>query len=139
VKTWKFIEQYIFSFWKSYILLLHTNSKWSREQKQCCAHEWGVQINLAEAQMCKDELKRNLSLSITLNHNPRRNISSLYDIFINLLHNNAIWHLTLSLSSIYKQSTVGCTYVFFPVTHQASNQLGTPGRAKVFLRGTHIF
>ena len=28
-----------FEFWKSYDLLLCTNSKWSREQKQCCARK----------------------------------------------------------------------------------------------------
>ena len=43
------------------------------------------------AYMCKDELKTEfLSLSIALNHNPRCNISSLCDISVNLLRNNAL-------------------------------------------------
>jgi len=41
--------------------------------------------------MRKDELKReNLSLSITRNHNPRCNISSLCDMSVNFICNNAL-------------------------------------------------
>jgi len=40
VKTVNFFaQQRIFQFWKSYNLLLCTNSKWSHEQNRCCAHE----------------------------------------------------------------------------------------------------
>jgi len=47
-------------------------------------------MNLIAYYMCKDELKReNVSLSITLNHNPTCNISGLCDISANLLCSNA--------------------------------------------------
>jgi len=85
-------------------LLLCTNAKWCREQEQCCA--WADRLNLV-AYMCKDELKiEYLSLSITLNHNPRCNISSLCDISINLFRNNALWCLTWSLSPIYEHNNL---------------------------------
>jgi len=73
-------------------------------------------LNLV-AYMCKDELKReSLSLSTTLNHNPRCNISSLCDISVNLLRKYTLLGLTLSLSSINEQNTVGRDFVFCPVT-----------------------
>ena len=77
---------------------------------------WDAQMNL-EAQMCKDEIKRELITEHNLNHNPRSIISSLCDISINLLRNNTLWRLALSLSSIYEQNTAGCTLMFCPATN----------------------
>jgi len=82
---------------------------------------WSAQMNLV-VYICKDEVKReNLSLSITLNHNPRCNISSFCDMSVNLICNNALWRLTLSLSAIYEQNTVRCTFVFRPATNSPKN------------------
>ena len=47
---------------------------------------------------------------------PRCNISSLCDMSVNLVCNNALLRLTLSHSAIYEQNTVRCTFVFCPAT-----------------------
>jgi len=102
-----------FQFWKGYNLLLRTYSKWSRET---VLRAWSAQMNLV-VHICENEIKReNLSPSITLNHNPKWNISSLCDKSISLFGNNALWCLTWSLSQIYEQNNVGCNFMFCPVT-----------------------
>jgi len=53
--------------------------------------------------------KRNLSLRITLNNNPRCNVSSLRGISANLFHSNALWRLTWSLSPIYEPDNIWCS------------------------------
>jgi len=82
---------YILKELQSLFTYKHQTESW----KQTVWRSWGAQMNLVAA-MSKDELKReNLSLSITLNHNPRCNLSSLCDISVNLPSHNAIWLLTL--------------------------------------------
>ena len=48
--------------------------------------------------------RQNLSLRITLNHNPRCNFSSLGDISANLIGNNALWRVTCRGSSRHSTS-----------------------------------
>jgi len=65
--------------------------------------------------MCKDEVKReNVSLSITLNHNPKCNISTLCYISVKLFRKTALWRR--------------------PVT-----SLGHQGGRRVFWEGTKFF
>ena len=104
----------------SYNRVLRTHSKWSREQKPCYRawgvriRAWGVRMNLV-AYMCKDEVKReNVSLSITLNHNPKCNISTLCYISVKLFRKTALWRR--------------------PVT-----SLGHQGGRRVFWEGTKFF
>jgi len=88
VKTVKFILQNRIFYSERAIISFNVQTPNEVEYRKCCAR--GDQMNMV-AYMREDELKRgNVALTITLNHSPRCNISSLCDISVKLLRNNAL-------------------------------------------------